>query len=325
MAYKSLTSLALSNSMDAFQRMRDFMCSRGTYASTGAGWTYHDSHYDISETSISVDDYFVMYSTGEDGLRSIYVKVLYKASYIDVTGYLYWNNSTHAGVLMYGAINSYNNPSATNLILWIYADLDEFIFITRYPSLGVTYNTYGGWMPDSAIDQTVTTHASSIASGGPRTVTFTSVPGTWATNTELFVWDNSAIEKVIITGIAGNDVTFSNFVATYSSGASFCLEKTNYIAAPSLATTYMQIDHNGIKNVSCNTDYPTTRVTGVDGLSKKYVSKKIYLATTTNLIGPMKNIYYGPTGVGDLTSHTIGSDSYIYFLMNTDTLLIKEA
>jgi len=217
MAYANLLSLSLSNPTETFQRFRDFMCSRGIYAATGVGWTYHDSSYAISETSISINDYFVMYSAGEDGSRDLYFKVSYVSGYIAILGYLYWNNSTHAGVYSYGLANHWANTLATNNILWIYADLDSFLGISKY---GTTYNSgRGGWMPDSTIDQTVTVCPNSISSGSSVTVTFTSVPSSWIIGTQLFVRDNANIEKVVVSNISGSNVTFTSFVSSYSSGS----------------------------------------------------------------------------------------------------------
>jgi hypothetical protein len=319
MAYKNLLNLTQSNPKDSFQRIRDFMCSRGVYASTGAGWTYHDSYYLISETSISNNDYFVMYSAGEDGQRDLYFKVLVKSGYIDIIGYLYWNNGTHAGVHAYGVASSWTNTDNTNNILWVFADLDKFFFITKYtPYYGAT----GGWMPDSSYSQTI-----SVATGytAPRTFTFASVPESWAIDTELFIRDTANIEKVTISNISGNDVTLASLVASYTTGAKFCLENTNYVQSQnnSLGNYNLQIDHNGTKNVSVVPDNPQVQTSGVDGLTKKYVAKMIYLASSTNLIGPIKDVLF-TTSLASGSTHTIGSVNYTYFgLYNGAYFMIK--
>jgi len=330
MAYANLIAQSCNNPIETFMRFRDFICKRnGTYdySSTGVGWTLHDSYYAVNEDTISINDYFVIYSAGEDGQRDIYFYVKYVSGYITIQGYLYWNNTTHAGVQLFGSASNWNNTLATNNVLWLYADLDQFIGVAKY---GTSYYTVdGGWMPDSVIDQTVTVAASAITAGSSITVTFTSVPAEWAVNTYLFVKDTVNIERVKITGISGTDVTFQTFVASYLAGSKFSLEVTTYISTNNFTSTrYFQINHDGVKSstTGCILDNTSiTNPTSGDALSGLIPAKKYYMSNATMWAGPLKNCLSTVSTLTSETTHTIGAQGYRFFnLYSAGYTLIKE-
>ncbi len=327
MAYANLIAVSCNNPIETFMRFRDFMCKRnGTYdySTTGVGWTYHDSSYAINESTISVNDYFVMYSAGEDGLRDMYYKVQYVSGAINIYGYLYWNNTTHAGTQQFGINNTWTNTLATNNVMWVYADLDAFIGISKY---GTTYYSgMGGWMPDSPISSAITVAPGAITAGSNVVVNFTSIPGTWAVGTKLFVRDTANIERVTISAINGTSVTFSSFAASYAAGCKFQLEMTNYVGGGNAAGNYyLLIDHAGTKNTIIAPDYigvayPSTG----DGLSGNYVAKKIYLSSAANWMGPLKNQYQTVSLTSEST-HTDGPTNYRFFnIYSSRFALVKE-
>jgi hypothetical protein len=333
MAYKNLVAQGtLINPKETFRHFRDFMCSRNgiaDYSSSGIGWTYHDSSYAVSESSISINDYFVMFSAGEDGLRSLYFKVQYVSGYFTILGYLYWNNSTHAGVKSFGAANSWNNTLDTNNILWVYGDLDGFVGITKY-GVSTYYGIRGGWCPDSRYSTAITTSASSISAGSSRTVTFTSVPAGWAIGTYLFVSDTVNIERVIISNISGNDVTFTTFVASYLAGCKFQLERTEYFAHIDMGYsiwTFMLMDHSGTQNGSGGPDIITMGIFLGDGLDGTYPIRNIYIKNNTTYMGPIKNQFTASSSLTQESTHTIGSIGYRFFYLVLNTsyyFLVKE-
>jgi hypothetical protein len=329
MAYANLIAVSCNNPIETFVRFRDFMCKRnGTYdySTTGIGWTLHDAVYAVNENTISINDYFVMYSPGEDGQRDLYFKVLYKSGYIDIIGYLYWNNTTHAGVQSYGTINNWQNTLSTNNVMWVYGDLDNFIGIAKYAT---NYNAgFGGWMPDSPISQAVTVAPDAITAGSSVAVTFTAVPGEWAVGTKLFVRDTANIERVVIAEIAGDIVTFTAFVASYAAGSKFALENTNYVvnSANAAGSIALQIDHAGTKNSAVNPD--NSMVTGPasgDSLSGKYTAKRIFYSTTATWIGPIKNQLSTISSFTSESTHTGGATNYrFFFLYSGRNVLIEE-
>jgi len=328
MSAANLLAQSCNNPKETFMRFRDFMCKRnGTYdySTTGIGWTLHDSSYAVNEDTISVNDYFVMYSAGEDGLRNMYFKIQYVSGYINILGFLYWNAGTHAGVHQFGAANSWTNPLDTNNILWVYGDLDAFCGIAKYSA---SYNAgQGGWCPDSPTSQEITTSAGAITAGSSVIVSFTAVPAEWAVGTKLFVRDTANIERVNISAISGTDVTFTTFVASYSAGCTFCLEENTFVSTQNANSShYVLIDHSGAKNGSVSPDNPgIAGLASGSGLTGKYPAKKVHLSSATTLIGPLKNQLAAISTFTSETTHTLGADGYRFFnLYSARYALIKE-
>jgi len=330
MAYANLISQSCNNPIESFCRFRDFVCKRNAtydYSTTGIGWTLVDSDYTgASENVPGNNNWFVIYSDGEDGLRDLYYKFTLKNSgYIDVIGYLYWNSSTQTGTQLFGAIYNWTTTWSTNNILYIFGDLDAIFGITQF---GTNYFTcHFGWMPDSPISQDIINYSSAITAGGSVELTFSSVPSEWAVNTKLFVWDNTNIELVNISAIDGNDVTFTNIASSYASGADFSMERTNFVQhGTSMAYYALLISHSGTKNDASCIPVPTwlTNPTSGDGLTGLYPAQKTNILSATTLMGPFKNSFTTLNSFTNGSAHTIGSTDYTYFnLFSSRSTLIK--
>lgn len=311
----------MNNPKETFQHVRDFLCQRNgivDYSTAGVGWTLHDSVYAVSSSNISINDYFVIYSAGEDGNRQLYFKFTYTSGNINVVGYLYWNNSTHTGVQMYGGTSTWTNTLDTNNILSIYADLDAVLCIAKYSA---TYQAhFHGWCPDSRRSTTVTTIGSSISSSTSVTVTFAGgVPAGWAVGKRVFMYDNANIERVEITGISGNDVTFTKSSTAYASGAKFIMEDTYYCTSSNGGSWYRRIGNNGTKNdVSGAWTAYAPAVTVGDPLDAiPYPAFNQYLVNTTSIFGPVKNFLLAPTGFTSETTHTVDGVQHKFFYLSS--------
>jgi len=315
MAYVNLIGQSCINPLETFCRFRDFVCKRaGTYdySLTGIGWTLFDSYYAVNEDTISTNDYFVIYSNGENGDNEQYIHVKKTANAFTISGYLKWNATTHTGVFAYG-VDNWTNTDATNNILWIYGDLDAVLGISKYST--IYYPGMFGWMPESVIDQTKTTVALAITAGSNVVVAFPSVPAGWAVGTKLFVRDGVNLERVNITVIDGLNVTFSAFVASYLADSEFSMEITNYTQGNNQAAyVKLQIGHSGTKDNSTTQDNITiVNPTSGDGLTGLYPNKQIYFSNATTWIGPLKNQLATLSGFTSETTHTIGVDGYRFF------------
>lgn len=342
MAYKNLVSLSLSNSAETFRHFRDFICKRNgsaagsaDYSTLGIGWTLHEQycqaggvgHYydNTNEGTTTVNDYIVIYSAGEDGDRDLYFKITYTATSFTIIGYLYWNDTTHAGVHAYGSAGYWTNTAATNNILWIYGSMDHFNAISKYSTS--YYLGRGGWMPDSPESTEVTVAAGAITAGSAVVVTMPAVPAEWAVGIYLFVRDTANIERVLITNISGNDVTFAAFVASYSAGSKFCLEVTNYpcVDNGNAASTFsLQISQGGTKAQSVNQILPTIYPTSADARTGLYPCLEIWVGNASTRMGPLSDIYWTQAFTSEST-HTIGAVGYRFFtLYSAYNVLIKE-
>jgi hypothetical protein len=178
---------------------------------------------------------------------------------------------------------------------------------------------WGGWLPESSIDQTITIAPNAITAGSSVTVTFTSVPAGWAVDTYLFVRDPTHIEQVKITAISGLDVTFQVFGNSYVSGSKFALEHTVFCGK------CLQITHGGLLDVAF-----VMYVTSLPGpssgdfLTQKYPTQQIDICTGDTYMGPLSHMLCSISFVNFDTFY-LGSTLYRFFsILSNDCILIKE-
>jgi hypothetical protein len=329
MAYANLVASSCINPLETFQKFRNFLCRRASsngsynYSTTGIGWTLIDSFYATNEYTVATNDWFVVYSPGEDGLRDLYYKVTLLAGSFTITGYLYWNAVTHVGTQPYGAANTWANTAATNNVLWVYGDLDAFVGISKYAS--IYYSGRAGWFPGSRFDQTITNYATAITAGNDRVLALASIPSGWAVGVFVFVWDNDNIERVLIKTIAGNNVTITTFVSSYPSGIDMALERTDHVSSHSnSSSTGCLIGHSGAKNhVVAALEISTGNPTLGEALTGLYPIRYVFFGSTTSMVGPMKNAYLN-VGFTAETTHEYGGVVYRAFAVVGMSVLIKE-
>jgi len=133
MTFKRLVAYNASNTADFCEQMKDLMVA--------AGWTLHD------DLSSATPPRYIMKTNGEapETKCPCYLEIKWDASYADKISmlmYLYWNNSTHSGVVQIGSETGnymYSDDDAS-FYGWIYTSKDFVIIITK---IGATY--YGGW------------------------------------------------------------------------------------------------------------------------------------------------------------------------------------
>lgn len=217
MAYRNLIGLAVSGT-DFFKALRDFLCSRNSYSATGIGWTLHDAVYAVDENTISANDYFVIYSAGENGKEDFYFRFKFSSasSLLYVSSYLYWNATTHAGVNQINSEAFLLTGVSGSDKLWIYGNLDHFIIVhfngTSY------YAPYFGKCDDLAFDDTVAICSGALSSGTDVTIAVDTVPVSWFIGMPLFIRDNANIKKITIKTLVGNTIT-ADLPVSFSAGA----------------------------------------------------------------------------------------------------------
>lgn len=228
MSYANLVDIVGTTQEELFQRVRDFICKRnGTYdySLTGIGWTLHDSSYATDEDNLTAGDWIVIYSAGEGGDDDMYQWLEYsgEAAAPDTCAYLYWNNSTHAGVSIYGGISSdlwSYSAAATNYNLFIYGDLDALaILLERDNQADYCYGASMGRLVDGPYNQEILTLSSAYSAGSNVVVTLPSVPSygyeQWK---NIYIRDDAHIEIIQIEAISGNNITV-DLVNSYAAGA----------------------------------------------------------------------------------------------------------
>jgi len=320
MAYANLIAEPFSSRYEAFKIFRDWMCKRNTYATTGLGWTLHDSVYAIDESNITAGDYFVMYSAGESGTTDIYVKVEASstANYNRITTHLYWNATTHAGVTSMTAVSNWYVADLTSGTLYVYANMDSFL-VGSY--IGTSKYACLCGILNALYDQEVVVSASAVTAGSNVTVTLPSIPTSWAVDGRVVIRDNANIERLTINAISGLDVTFTTVVASYTAG---CKLAQDYAVAcantNSLVGVYIVLfSHDGTKNdsfaasaapLSPGTSGDPDPLNG-DFLGTVYPIKD----ATGGYMGYFDNILMcSTTGFTDLAVYSDGTDDHRAFI-----------
>jgi len=241
---------------ELFKRIRDFICARNgsyDYSTTGIGWTLHDSFYATNQDSCALNDWFVVKSTGETGSRDLYYRIKWvAATQLIVEGYLYWNNSSHTGILLFSNTNNINASTST-LITWIYGDLDHFLISTKVSS--VYCGQYSGGLEKTWGDQSTAISTTALTTGSGKTITLNSLPASpdWAVGKKVFIWDNGNVELITITYVDNilNEIK-ANLVYSYSINAKLCKNLNNFLTGntsfttPTLSYDRLLIGKNGV-------------------------------------------------------------------------------
>ena len=222
MSYANLVNQASASNAETFQRIRDFVCKRnGTYdySASGIGWTLHDSSYAVNEDTLTANDWVVFKSVGESGKHNLYFKLTYKSSAMDLVGYLYWNNSTHAGVRATGTHSSNINTPGGATTFWLYGDLDAVIL--SYTNGASRFLAMFGTIKDGEAfyDNTIATSVGSVSAGSNVVVTLDYVPVAVPAGAKVYLWDDSSCE---ICTVVSKDATTVTLATVGTSKAAGC-------------------------------------------------------------------------------------------------------
>ena len=280
MAYKDLVSQAVASNAEVFKRVRDFICNQTldySYAGLGIGWTYWDSSYASSHSSPAVGDWFVIQSSGESGNDDLYFKFTFTSTtYFTITQYQYWNASTHVGVNGSAASNNFYVTAATTGPLWVYGNLDFCVVICT--NSGAKYFQYFGSIDSPVYDKTITISSSAVAAGSSVAVTLNSVPSSWYVGGRVLVHDNANMERIIVSNISGNVVTFTSIAASYAANCKFAVDfpVVHGVTVNNTLTQgfYEYFSHTGVKMAATSTNTQNTYVgaeANPDGLNGDYI------------------------------------------------------
>lgn len=218
---------------EVFQRLRDYLCSRnGTYdySATGLGWTLLDSSYTVDENNCGINDWFIVYSPGEDGQRDVYHRIRWPvANYIMVDGYLHWNAITHTGTQRY--YHHYNIVCDDDGIgtMWIYGNLNQY---QVYMKWGTTYyGFYGGLLTNLWYNNEMTTLTEAAPSGSDVVIRLSNLPtDDWEIGKKVYIYDANHIEMVQIKDRDNvlKEVTV-DLISSYAIGAKMCCNMPHFI------------------------------------------------------------------------------------------------
>lgn len=299
MAYANLINqTCTAGKAEFFCRIRDFVCKRnGTYAdysATGIGWTLYDSSYAVDEDHPRLNDWFVIFSPGESGRENMYILCKWGTTTgFLFQGYLYWNITTHVGVLDYG-VYSYSLTIAdtiSNPQLWIYGDLD-FVFFAEATSTNGQNNAFGK-LKSTFESEDIGYCSSSITSGSDRTITVDiDLPADWVVGAGVFIWDMAHIEKVTIKTVNFSAKTITVDVANSYTGTFRISRFLGYVATVAGFNFQTLKNKLNTSSVSIGTyiDIPITSIDQLDN-PNRHAMTPMYLSTTGGIYGKIRNMF----------------------------------
>lgn len=347
MAYANLVAQPVVDKREAFSRFRDFLCKRnGTYdySTTGIGWTLLDSSYANDEDTAVMNDWFVIYSAGENGKEDLYFKITWTSGYIKIEGYQAWNPSTHTG-----SANKYNSNSNFSFIdadinkfIWVYGDLD-FIFL-MYDYTDVNRACYFGMVPpaDDNINTDIATCSAAISAGTDVSILVDTVPADWAVGRQITIrtahFNDMATVKaeiIVIKTLSGNTITAdisNDYTANFklSSYLGYLCIGANQL----LSTTYTFISILGAVNAPMTHHNQPISSSQFDpcGFDDSYILNPIvsYASTGGWPAGKLKHIkymsttYLGTILAGDVLVDNDNNFWRIYMVYNSKVIAIRE-
>lgn len=253
MAQKNLINVSCASITEVFRHIKDFIGARSgiaDYSTAGLGWTVHDSSYaGGNEDAPATDDWVVFKSSGENGKRSLYIRLLFSTLANGIVRHssgLYWNASTNAWVSgLYSGQNVNCGPTTgSGWNLYIYGSLDHLYII-----IGNGTALYGRaiLIPEYPIhDDTVATTTSAVTAGTGVVVPVDAVPSSWAVGKAVYVASATAMEKNTITNISGLNVTMT-LANNHASGARIARDMTIAMSYPSyfVGQLFINFSHEG--------------------------------------------------------------------------------
>ena len=333
MSDKNIVNISTGNKFVAFGHLFNFLCARDhgiyNYSATGVGWTLHDSVFAVSEDSPANGDYVVVKSVGSSGLEDLYYKIELSANYIKITGWLYWNNTTHTGVIQYNTSSNWTHTDATASRIWIYANLDEVKCISVYA--GVYYSCLFGGSINTPYDNTVEQTSSGVSSGSGVTIPLTSpIPVSWFVGQRIFIRDHAACKIITIASIGTNQIT-ADLANNFASGAKLTAGMMYYCQSGNQLTNFaMLIGNSGANAVNsglsalpgwCSNAHP-------DNLNSDYIPSRVRFTDATNIKygGYIGNMFMLGTGIASEIplSDYDGNGYRVFTLYGAGSFAIKE-
>lgn len=206
------------NSPDVvFRTIRDFLAAANGIEDftlggqcPGPGYNIVDASYASGDPgNTTANDWCVLKSTGEAHSYPVYIRLNFGATQHGINPYLHWDSDTHAG---FGGIarttNIYHN-GAGDVLLNIYADLDEIHIVIKPRSVNNYYwHPCGRIKPDMLLYDGVALQCSSpITAGNGTVIPLPSWPAWAAVGRKIYNWDTTSLHELEITAIDTTGMT----------------------------------------------------------------------------------------------------------------------
>ena len=334
MSYANLVNQASASNAETFQRIRDFVCKRnGTYdySTDGIGWTLHDSSYAVDEDTLTANDWVVFKSVGEGGKHNLYFRLTYKATAMDLAGYLYWDNSTHAGVRATGTHSSNINTPSGETTFWLYGDLDAVIL--SYTNGATRFLAVFGTIKDGEAfyDNTVATSVGSVSAGSNVVVTLDYVPVAVPAGAKVYLWDDASCEICTVVSKDATTVTLATVGTSKATGCRLAGDQCYFVNSQSnpgnLATIADRVNGTsaGAPQYTLNAGLFSV-LYDVEILNSKRIAEPVAVGNTTGVYGILPHIKKtSATGAthGDTYTDTDGT-GYRILMAASYAYLVRE-
>ena len=211
MALRQLINKSCNSPDAVFRTIRDFLAAANGIDDFGAGGPNPGPGYEIVDasyasgdpTSTTNGDWCVLRSHGEANSYPVYVRLNFGVSQHGINPYLHWDAENHVGALgMARNTNVYHN-GAGEVLLWIYADLDEIHIVIR-PQSGSNYfwHPCGRLKPDMLLYDGAAVRVEAAVEAGENTeIGLPSWPGWAEIGRKIYSWDASGLNVLTITGV----------------------------------------------------------------------------------------------------------------------------
>lgn len=298
MATKGFRKTA-ANREAAFRYFRDILCSQNgieDFSSSGFGWSIYDESFAVDAASPQASDWFVAYSTGEEGKDDLFAQITFAASYFTIKFWVGWNAVSHTGVNTIGSLNI-GVAALTDFAFNLYGNKDYFI--PMFHDANYLYGFYFGKL-DSFYDDTIAVCSSDLTAGSDVSITVDAVPPSWKVGGRIMIKDQADIEIITIKTLDGNTIT-ADLTKSYT--ANVKLAQTFQLVFPTSSTFTnnfgSMIDHSGARNQAA-TLYRQTFNTKVDPdkLDDDYIGTYVWLIPADTMAGSLKGlVYVGSNGL----------------------------
>lgn len=336
MSYASLINVASASNQESFQRIRDFLGRRnGTYdySASGIGWTLHDSSYATDEDTLTAGDWVVFTSPGENGRQALYVQFVFQASYIKMQGWLYWNNSTHAGVQAIGNSSNTIYTSAGACTLWVLGDLDAFYVANTNGATNYLAGCGCIKPGDGFYDNTIAIAPDAVSTGTSVVVPVDVVPAAWAAGQKLYHWDTAGVSIVEIQAVGAGSVTLASVSTGKLAGSRLAGDLCYWCSiSNAMGLTTVANRSTGVVLALTIASAESASYTpigyDVDQLNNKKSTVRVPVWSSVGVYGQLPHIYHTSKASGAQGAAYTAQDGVTYRLLkqqSTTAYLVREA
>lgn len=211
MALCQLLNRACNSPDVVFRTLRDFLAAvdgiddfTPAGDNPGPGYEIVDASYASGNPAdTTTGDWCVLRSYGEAHSYPVYIQIVFGASQHSINPYLHWDTEAHTGSMGTTRWNNVNHNGAGDVLLYVYADLDEIHIVIKPRASNVWW-----WHPCGRIKSDQTFYngvalqaAQPIATDTDVTISLPSWPEWAKVGRKIYNWDTVSIHELTISAV----------------------------------------------------------------------------------------------------------------------------